>query len=298
MLSDVLVYGTHSAVLLFGALFCLWIVSVVVKDASLVDIFWGFGFVIVAATCLYLAPDMTPYFIALCGAPIIWGLRLSAYLGARNLGKGEDYRYQNMMKRAVKTGLSETKWRLRSLLTIYFGQGLLIMIISAPIWVGVATGLTNPEPIPDHIPDSLTQGDISASSQTAVTLGTWTIIGGLIWFIGYLFEAIGDWQLARFKKEHKNYSGPYADKPILNTGLWKYSRHPNYFGNALIWWGIWLMACQTPLGWVTIFAPLIMTILLTKISGRDLLERRLKTRKAYADYIRTTPSFFPRVPKN
>jgi len=130
MLTDILVYFSHAAVVVFGALTLLWAVSVAAKDASLVDIFWGFGFLLVAAVCLYLVPVKTPYLILLGALPIIWGLRLTLYLGKRNLGHGEDKRYIAMRKRAEKKGLSEMAWRLRTLLSVYWGQGLLIMIVS------------------------------------------------------------------------------------------------------------------------------------------------------------------------
>jgi len=140
MLSDILVNFTHAAVVVFGLLTVLWAIGVAVKDASLIDIFWGFGFLVVAAVCLYLAPVKTPYLILLAALPILWGLRLSLYLAKRNLGHGEDVRYVAMQKRAAKKGMSEMAWRLRSLFTIFFGQGILIMIVSAPVWVGMATG--------------------------------------------------------------------------------------------------------------------------------------------------------------
>jgi len=127
---NILVYFSHASVVVFGALFALWAISVLLKDASLIDVFWGFGFLIVASVCLYLAPDKAAYSILLASLPIIWGLRLTLYLGKRNLGHGEDKRYIRMRRRAEKKGMSETGWRLRSLFTIFFGQGLLIMIVS------------------------------------------------------------------------------------------------------------------------------------------------------------------------
>jgi steroid 5-alpha reductase family enzyme len=130
-----------------------------------------------------------------------------------------------------------------------------------------------------------------------VSIGALAILGALLWLIGFLFEAIGDWQLARFLKKNKGYDGPADDKPVMDKGLWKYTRHPNYFGNACMWWGIWLVACQAPWGWATIFAPIIMTLLLTKVSGRDLLERDMGRRKNYQDYIERTSGFFPMPPK-
>ena len=273
MLTDIFVYFAHAAVIVFGALTLLWALSVALKDASLVDVFWGFGFLLVATASLYIVPEKTDYLILLAALPIIWGLRLTLYLAKRNLGHGEDKRYIAMKKRAEKKGMSEKTWRLRSLFTIYWGQGLLIMIVSAPIWLAMATG------------------------QNIEKIGIFAYLGTALWLIGFLFEAVGDWQLATFLKANKNYDGSIENKPVLDKGLWKYTRHPNYFGNACMWWGIWLVACQAPFGWAAIIGPIIMTLLLTKVSGRDLLERDMKRRKTYQDYIARTSSFFPRPPK-
>jgi steroid 5-alpha reductase family enzyme len=265
---------------------------VAAKDASLVDIFWGFGFLLVGSVCLYLAPVKTPYLILLAALPIIWGLRLTLYLGKRNLGHGEDKRYVNMQKRAAKKGISEMAWRVRSLFSIYWGQGLLIMIVSAPIWVAMATGLKKAK-----TDCAVSPCDFTPYVSDSIEIGILPILGALLWLIGFLFEAIGDWQLARFLKKNKDYDGPIDEKPVMDKGLWKYTRHPNYFGNACMWWGIWLVACQAPWGWATIFAPVIMTLLL-KVSGRDLLERDMGRRKNYQDYIARTSGFFPMPPKS
>ncbi len=294
MLTDIIVYFSHAAVVVFGLLTLLWAVSVAVRDASLIDIFWGFGFLTVGAICLYLANPKTPYLILLSALPIIWGARLTLYLGKRNLGHGEDKRYVNMRRRAKKNkGLREMPWRLRSLFTIYFGQGLLIMIVSAPIWVAMATG-------GERIDVMAIEPDFKSIDWRppiiAAKVGILAILGALLWLIGFLFEAIGDAQLTAFLKRNKDYDGPIENKPVLDQGLWKYTRHPNYFGNACMWWGIWLVACQAPWGWATVFAPLVMTLLLTKVSGRDLLERDMGRRKTYQDYIARTSGFFPRPP--
>ena len=275
-----------STIALLGCLIPLWAISVKVKDASIIDIFWGFGFLVVAAVCFYLAPEKTDYIVLLAALPIIWGLRLTLYLAKRNLGHGEDPRYIAMRRRAEKKGVGEKSWRLRSLFSIYLGQGLLILIVSAPIWVGMAMANGfHPE------------GHSLAYQSWTTGIGMLAITGALLWLIGFLFEAIGDMQLARFLKSNADYDGPYEDKPVLNTGLWKYTRHPNYFGNACMWWGIFMVACEAPWGWVTIFAPIIMTFLLTRVSGRDLLERKLKTRPAYRSYVETTSGFIPWMPK-
>ena len=270
-----LVYLAHIAVIVFGAVTLVWLISLLVRDASIIDIFWGFGFALVGLTCLYLASGRftvspSPYLWLIGAMPILWGLRLTLYLAWRNLGHGEDGRYVAMRKRS---GLAEMTWRLRALFSIFWGQGLLILIVSAPVWIASANG-------------------------KGVDIGALAIIGALVWLAGVLFEAIGDAQLAAFLKKNADYDGPYEDKPVLDSGLWAWTRHPNYFGNALLWWGIFIAACQAPWGWVSFFGPLIMTILLVRVSGRDLLERKLKKRPAYRDYVERTSSFIPRPPKS
>ena len=285
MLPDIITNFSHAAVAVFGLLTLLWAISVAVKDASLIDIFWGFGFLVVGTVCLYLAHPKTPYLILLAVLPIIWGARLTLYLGKRNLGHGEDKRYVNMRRRAKKNkGMREMPWRLRSLFTIYFGQGLLIMIVSAPVWVAIATGISTIE-------------DGTETAYASTQIGVLSVLGAILWLIGFLFEAVGDAQLAAFLKKNKDYDGPADEKPVMDQGLWKYTRHPNYFGNACMWWGIWLIAAQAPWGQATVFAPIIMTLLLTKVSGRDLLERDMGKRKNYRDYIERTSGFFPMPPK-
>lgn len=276
MLSEILINFSHSVGFLLIALTLFWALSLILKDASIIDIFWGAGFGFVALICWYLAPIATPYHLLLAFIVWAWALRLTVYLAWRNIPHGEDRRYISMRKRAEKKGISAKAWRMRALFSIFYGQGFLIMIVSAPVWVAMAT---------------------ATISDPSIKIGVFAIVGAVLWLIGFLFEAIGDWQLARFKAKYKDYAGPKENKPVLDTGLWKYTRHPNYFGNACMWWGIWLVACQAPMGWVTIFAPIIMTILLTRVSGRDLLEREMKKRPAYRDYIERTSDFFPRPPK-
>lgn len=269
-----LIYLTHLAIVIFGAVTLVWLISLLARDASIIDIFWGFGFSLVGLVCLYLASgrfDVMPsnYLLLMGLMPILWGLRLTLYLAKRNLGHGEDGRYVAMRKRS---GLTEMTWRMRALFSIYWGQGLLILIVSAPVWVAFAFG-----------------------KETEI--GALAIIGALMWLAGVLFEAIGDAQLVAFLKKNADYDGPYENKPVLDTGLWAWTRHPNYFGNALLWWGIFVVACSVPWGWTSIVGPLIMTMLLMRVSGRDLLERKLKKRPAYRDYVERTSSFIPRPPK-
>jgi steroid 5-alpha reductase family enzyme len=239
--------------------FLLWLLSLALKNASIVDIFWGLGFVVVAWICYFNTTGFEPRKILLTTLVTIWGLRLSIYLFWRNHGQGEDYRYQSLRARIGKN------FPIISLVVVFIFQGLLIWLISLPIQAVSASTL----------PDSFTFFDV---------------IGTMFWVVGILFEAFGDWQLAQFK------SDPNNKGKVLNTGLWKFTRHPNYFGDALLWWGIFLIAL--PNGWWTVFSPIVMTTLLMKISGVALLEKTLvKTKPQYADYVKRTNAFLPWFPR-
>src|SRR6266404_4565892 len=221
----------------------VWLLSLVKKDASIVDTFWGLGFVLIAA---------------LTG---VWGLRLAAHIFFRNKDKGEDFRYKAMRARHGK------RFPVVSLYSVFAVQGLLMWVISLPLQIGETS----------RLPARLTWLD-------------WA--GATIWLIGFGFESIGDLQLARFKANPKNKG------KVMERGLWRYTRHPNYFGDALLWWGFFVIAVSTPSGVWTLISPLIMTALLMKVSGVALLEKTLmKTKPAYRDYVARTNAFFPWVPR-
>ena len=244
------------AVLMFGT----WIVSVVKKNASIVDLIWGFGFVLVGWS-VYLQQESHPAVASvLLGGATIWGLRLSAYLTWRNHGKGEDYRYVAMRRHWGD------RFALVSLFTVFALQGTIMWLVSIPLQIGIND---------NHAPFGL--------------LG-W--IGATVWLIGISFESIGDAQLARFKGDPAN-----AGR-VMNRGLWNYSRHPNYFGDACVWWGLALVACNADHGAVGLIGAAVMTLFLRRISGVTLLEKSLvKRREGYEEYIRTTSPFIPRPPK-
>ncbi|MFN0124026.1 MAG: DUF1295 domain-containing protein [Blastocatellia bacterium] len=247
-------------ILLAVVMFLLWLLSLALRDVSIVDIFWGSGFVLVAWFCYLTTDGFGARQLLITTLVTIWGLRLSIYLFWRNHGRGEDYRYQAMRKR-IKN------FPLVSLFLVFGLQGFLIWLISMPVMMAEA-------------------------SPTPAAL-TWLDYTGLaLWLIGIFFESVGDWQLARFKAD------PANKGKVMNHGLWAYTRHPNYFGDALLWWGIFLIALATPDGWKTILSPLAMTILLLKISGVALLEKSLThTKPAYAEYIRQTNAFIPWFPR-
>jgi len=247
--------------LLMAILTGLWLISLVIKDASIIDVFWGSGFVIIAWFYAFQNDLANMGFreMILLSMITIWGMRLTIYLAMRNLGKGEDYRYAQWRKD------NGEKWWWLSFFRVFALQGFLLWIISAT-----------------YLP----------SLSTRAEMGVLEYFGVLLWIIGLFFESVGDYQLAQFKKDYNNKG------KVLNTGVWRYTRHPNYFGDATIWWGFFFFAFAHPQGWMFVFCPIVMTFFLLKVSGVAMLEVKLKESKPqYLEYIRTTSSFIPMVPK-
>jgi len=247
--------------IIIAGLTALWLLSLAIKDSSIIDIYWGFGFVLVILFYLYALGDefhhLRNYIIA--AMVTLWGLRLTIHLGIRNIGKPEDYRYANWRKEHGKN------WWWWSFFQVFLLQGVILWIVSSVL-----------------LP-ALHQGN---------EFGVLDFIGIGLWAIGFFFEAVGDYQLTKFKKNPSNKG------KVMNKGLWKYTRHPNYFGDATLWWGFFFLALGYPNGWYFIFAPLFMTLLLLKVSGVAMLEVKLKKSKPkYAEYIRRTSAFFPMPPK-
>jgi steroid 5-alpha reductase family enzyme len=249
--------GVTAAVMLV-----LWAWSLVRRDASIVDLYWGPGFFVIALVAGALASGGAPsrrlLVVTLVG---IWGLRLGAYLSWRNWGRGEDFRYRAMRERH---GDRFGRW---SLVSVFAFQGLLMWIISLPVQVAQLS------PVPTH-------------------LGWLDGLGSLLSGTGVLVEAVADLQMARFKGDPAN-----AGR-VMDRGLWRYTRHPNYFGDFLVWWGLFLIALATPHGLWTIASPILMSVLLLRVSGVPLLERSLLERRAgYREYVERTSAFFPRPPR-
>ncbi len=254
------VYGIAALVIL-GLMTLLWIISLILRDSSIVDIFWGAGFVISNWVYFALAPDGFPARKWLISTLVtIWGLRLSGYILYRNWGKGEDYRYQEMRENA------EGKWWWQSYFQVFVLQGFLMWVISIPLLAA-------------HI--SPTPARLTAVDYAAI----------MVWAIGFFFEAVGDLQMTLFKADPSNRG------QVLNTGVWRYTRHPNYFGDATQWWAYYLIALAAG-GWWTIFSPVVMTFMLLRVSGVALLEKSLtETKPKYKEYIETTSAFVPWFPK-
>jgi len=232
----------------------VFLLAMVLKDNSIVDIFWGLGFIVLTAYSLWKADDIDIKKIIVSTLVLIWGLRLAAHIFLRNRGRGEDFRYANWRR----------TWKyfvLRSFFQVFMLQGFFMLIIALPVL---------------HINHGI-----------PVDSGMIDVAGLLIFLAGFLFEVIGDAQLAAFRKDSANTG------KIITTGLWKYTRHPNYFGEALLWWGIWLMAVPVVDGIFTVISPITITLLLRYVSGVPMLETKYEGRADWEDYKRRTPVFLP-----
>ncbi len=248
-----------SAIAVATLMLVTWLVSLAVRDASIVDIVWGLGFTVVAATAAVVGDGDAGRRLLLGAMVAIWGLRLAGYLARRNLGHGEDYRYVAMRKK-----WGDRFW-LISLLQVFALQGVLLWIVSLPV-------------------------QLAASGSAP--LAPWVVVGVVVWAVGFGFEAVGDAQLARFKADPANAG------LVMDRGLWGWTRHPNYFGDACVWWGIFLVAAQVPAARWGVIGPLLMTFLLVRVSGVAMLEKTIgRRRPGYAEYVERVPAFVPRPPR-
>jgi steroid 5-alpha reductase family enzyme len=249
-----------SAIVVLAIVVITWLISLALRDASVIDPVWPLGFVAVAITAFVAGDGDEGRRLLILVLVALWGLRLSGYLMWRNAGKGEDFRYAAMRE---KRGPS---FWIISLVTIFVLQGVLMWVVSLPVQLAA---------VPDR------------------GLGWLAAAGGVAWAIGFAFESIGDWQLARFKADPSNKG------KVLDSGLWRYTRHPNYFGDFMVWWGIFLIAAESGAGAWGFIGPILMTVLLVKVSGAGLLEKDIAQRRpGYAEYVRRTSGFFPRPPRS
>lgn len=236
----------------------VWLVSLKLRDVSIVDSVWSIFFIVFALSFAWrMGSDTTAAFVGI-GLILLWGLRLSAYITIRNHGKGEDRRYQAIRAR------NQPNFEFKSLYLVFVLQAVLAAIVAMPL-----TPMLN-------------------GAQDANII---TYVGFAVAAFGAVFETIADAQMARFKATRT------AQDEVMNRGLWRYSRHPNYFGEATFWWGIWIASASMGGAW-TVFSPLLMNWLLTRVSGVPLLEADLQKRSAaYREYLTTTSRFVPGRPK-
>jgi steroid 5-alpha reductase family enzyme len=235
-----------------------WLVSLKKHDVSIVDSLWSLMFLLVALVYFLASGSPAGMALAVLVMTALWAVRLAAYITWRNWGEGEDRRYQAIRAR------NQPGFEYKSLYLVFWLQGAIAWVISLPLLAAIFG---------------------------ATTWGPLAWLGLAVWAVGMFFEAVGDWQLARFKADPANRG------KVLDSGLWRYTRHPNYFGNALIWWGFFLIAAAAG-GWWTIVSPLLMTLLLLKVSGVSLLEQDIGERRpGYREYVARTNAFIPGPPR-
>jgi steroid 5-alpha reductase family enzyme len=242
-------------------LLATFVVAKIVGKHSVIDTTWGLLFVAIAVVVFVRsdghACDVRRWLLLLL--PALWGLRLAQHIARRTIGRPEDPRYEQLL--AKGRGNPD----LYALRMVYLLQGVLAFVIAAPILVGGSEG-----------------GRVGVLAWAGVAL----------WCVGVFFEAVGDAQMERFRRD------PAHKGQVIDVGLWRYTRHPNYFGDACVWWGIFLVAADALPGVVTVFAPVLMTLLLTKGSGARILEKHMSSRAGWDAYAARTSMFFPRPPKN
>lgn len=250
----------YAAYVIFIYFLCFFIVATIIKDNSIVDIGWGFGFVLVAWFLQIQAHSIHVPQLIITVLTTIWGLRLFYHILKRNRRKGEDFRYANWRE-------EWGKWVIpRAFFQVFMLQGLFMYVVSL----------------------SAIMTSIAANKHFVAPL---VVLGTAIWLIGFFFEAVGDYQLKLFiaNKENKG--------QLMTTGLWSYTRHPNYFGEATMWWGIFLIALGSGASLIAILSPATITFLLLFVSGVPLLEKSMRKKPGFDDYAQRTNKFFPWFPK-
>lgn len=243
-----------------GYVVCVWILSLMIRRVAIIDAFWGPGFILIAAVCSVatgLANGLSRESILLW-LVAIWGARLGTHLGIRVCReRHEDRRYVAMRDKW------QPHWWLKSLAIVFLLQGFIMWFVALPVILAF---------------------DLSTVDRSI----SWLIAGAGLWAVGVFFEAVGDWQLATFRAKPEN------RMRVLDSGLWALTRHPNYFGDFAVWWGLWLVSFSCGAPWWTIMSPIAMSFFLLKVSGVTLLEKDICDRRpGYSEYLKTTNAFFP-----
>ena len=255
-MSEVLIIELIVIVAYMAVWFCF---AQALKRNDVADIAWGTGFIVTAISAMVFTENVTPRGLITTCLVVLWGVRLACHVFLRNRGKCEDRRYRKWRQDWGKQAV------IRAFFQVFLLQGLLIIIISLPVTISITSG------------------------QSPLSL--FDLLGVCIWFGGFAFESVGDYQLMRYKRN------PANQGKIMTQGLWKYTRHPNYFGEVALWWGVYLIAVSVPLGWATILGPITITCLILKVSGIPLLEERYKENPEFQEYKMRTSAFFPLPPR-
>jgi len=240
--------------------FNIWfIVSLIKKRNDVADIAWGLGFVVLAWVSFFISNNFELRDLLVVVLVSVWGIRLFWHIYNRNKGKSEDSRYSKWRREWGRWFL------IRSYFQVYFLQGLLLFLIVLPV--------------------------LFINKNSGPEIGWLDFVGLIVWMVGFYFEVVGDAQLKKFIKNPKNKG------KIITTGLWSYTRHPNYFGEVLLWWGIWLISLSVSGGWLTVIGPIIITFLILKVSGIPMLEKQMEKKPGFAQYKKRVSVFLPMPPK-
>lgn len=244
---------------LFVFMTAIFVLAMIVKDNSIVDVAYGLAFVLTSWVLFitYGSGHLRQWLIVVLVS--VWGVRLAVHIALRKKGEGEDFRYRQWREQWGETFV----WR--SFLQIFMLQGAVVFLVALPTQLVI--------------------------NSPGGHLGVLDLAGVVIWLFGFGFESIGDWQLLRFKNNPDNRG------KIIQSGLWRFTRHPNYFGEAVLWWGLFLIACQVPYGAVAIISPLLIDFLLLKVSGIPMLEAKYENNAQFAAYKARTNAFMPWIPK-
>lgn len=260
LLTEVL---TTTAFIALMLVLLLWLASIPLRDISIIDMAFSAMIAALLVTAYFLAGSQGPVPHLILILVLIWACRMTVYLVHRNLGHGEDPRYTRL-RRWVAPGWPFYWLSLRQ---VFLLQGVVIWVLTLPQQIALVTG-------------------------GAAGIGLLAIAGLALWCLGFLFETVGDYQLSRFKADPENRG------KVLNSGLWRYTRHPNYFGELCQWWGLFVCALEAPWAWLGIIGPLVYSWLVINVTGQATLDKKLAREKpAYADYIRTTRGLIPGPPR-
>ena len=248
-----------SIIALYILMFLAFLIGTIKKNNGIIDSFYGLGYIVLITTSFMIMQTYSLRQIIVTILVMLWGARLFIHVTSRNWGKPEDYRYKAMRERFGE------KVVLKSLSNIYLFQGLIIILVGFPA--------------------------LFINSNANLDLIWLDFIGIGVWVLGFYFEALGDYQLRKFLKNPKNKGN------VMDQGLWKYTQHPNYFGEVTMWWGIYLIALSVPWGFITIFGPIIINFMIIKVSGVRLLNKRYEGDDKYTVYRKKTRAFIPWFPK-
>jgi len=248
-----------AALILFLYMTAWFLLALKRKDNSIADVAWGTGFIIVAWSTFLLNGSFSPRQWIVNLLVLIWGLRLAIRIHLRNRGKGEDVRYRKWREEWGKSFV------LRSYLQVFLLQGFILLLNITPV--------------------------LFINTYAAGDLGILDVLGLILWLLGFFFESLADWQLDRFLKDPGNRG------KVMDRGLWRYSRHPNYFGEVTMWWGIYILTLSVPGGWMSIIGPLTITYIILFVSGVPMTERFMEGNPVFDDYKRRTSVFIPWFPR-